>query len=145
MANPRSRQAVAHGTNSQTGGSAQPQLFLDTSAPQYAIGDYPHSMAGGDFNGDGKEDLVAVYSNFVSVLLGNGDGSFQAHVDYPTANFPGFVAAGDFNRDGNADIVTSSPDYVSVLLGNGNGTFQTHVDYAVVCSGNLAVADFNGD
>src|SRR5579863_2592676 len=146
IALPRSRQTVAHRTSSQTGASPQPQLFLDTSAPQYTIGDSPQAMAGGDFNGDGKPDLVAIYSSMVSVLLGDGDGTFQPHVDYATGSFPHSLVVGDFNRDGHADIVTSSLNYISVLLGNGDGTFQTHVDYAV-CSGGgyLAVADFNGD
>jgi FG-GAP-like repeat len=107
----------------------------------------------GDFNGDTKLDLaVANGGSTVSVLLGNGNGTFQTHVDYGTGNGPNSVAVGDFNGDGNLDLVTANSGVagngktVSVLLGNGDGTFQAHVDYG---TGNgpqsVAVGDFNGD
>ena len=59
----------------------------------------------GDFNGDGKADLATanVDGNTVSVLLGNGDGSFRTNVDYSVGNpnwLPTSVAVGDFNGDG---------------------------------------------
>jgi hypothetical protein len=82
-------------------------------------------VAVGDFNGDGKADLaVANYSDHsVSVLLGNGDGTFQTHVDYATGSGPDSVAVGDFNGDGKADLAVTNDYAVSVLLGNGDGTF----------------------
>ena len=57
------------------------------------------SVAVGDFNGDGKPDLVdrRVYGDNVSVLLGNGDGTFQAAVDYAAAVHPFSGGGGDFN------------------------------------------------
>jgi hypothetical protein len=60
------------------------------------------------------------------VLLGNGDGTFQAHVDHATGNGPANLLSTDFNGDGKLDLaVTNSVDNtVSVLLGKGNGTFQ---------------------
>src|SRR5215469_9439254 len=105
--------------------------------PLYQTGVGSISVASGDFNGDGKADLVTANFNdgsvegSVSVLLGNGDGTFLKHVDYATGSLPGSVAVSDFNRDGHSDIVTKSFSYVSVLLGNGNGTLQAHVDYLV--------------
>jgi hypothetical protein len=104
----------------------------------------------GDFNRDGELDLaVANYgSNNISVLLGNGDGTFQAPVDYGAGSAPASVAVGDFNRDGKLDLAVANFDgnNISVLLGNGDGTFQTAVDYGLVSRPEwVAVGDFNGD
>jgi hypothetical protein len=71
----------------------------------------------------------------VSVLLGNGDGSFRAPVSYPVGSSPGSVAVGDFNGDGHLDLVTANGfsgfgNTVSVLLGNGDGTFGPPRTYA---------------
>jgi hypothetical protein len=83
-------------------------------------------IATGDFNNDGKLDLVvATEQNQLSILLGNGDGTFSAG---PTApGIPAFaccIAMGDFNSDGNLDMaVANSQDTVTILLGNGDGTF----------------------
>ena len=83
-------------------------------------------MAVGDLNGDGKPDLAVANSNSddVSVLLGNGDGTFQAPVSYAAGVSPVSVAVGDLNGDGKPDlaVANSGSDDVSVLLGNGDGT-----------------------
>ena len=85
----------------------------------------------GDFNGDGRTDLAVVNngSNSVSVLLGNGDGTFQGQVTYAVGNGPDAIVAGEFSGDGRTDLaVASSADStVSVLLGNGDGTFRSQV------------------
>ncbi len=74
----------------------------------------------GDFNGDGWPDLASanLYDNTVSVLLGNGDGTFQTHMDYPTGNYPDCVAVGDFNNDGKLDLAITNfnDNTVSVLI-----------------------------
>ena len=85
----------------------------------------------GDFNGDGRTDLaVANYdSNDVSVLLGNGDGTFQNQVTYAVGTGPDALVAGDFTGDGRTDLAVANygSNDVSVLLGNGDGTFQNQV------------------
>ena len=123
-----------------------------------------YSLAIGDVNGDGKQDLMVANqcdsnscSNaVVSVLLGNGDGTFQTAVPYNPGGLNAFsVAVADVNGDGKADLLVASQcadnnctnGTIGVLLGNGDGTFQTAVDYS---SGGLyafsvAVADLNGD
>ena len=121
------------------------------------------SVAVRDLNGDGKPDLVvgnycinsSCVNGVVGVLLGNGDGTFQTAVTYPSDGIYAFsVAAADVNGDGKPDLLVanllnnnSTDGSVSVLLGNGDGTFQTAVTYD---SGgyealSLAVADVNGD
>ena len=117
---------------------------------EYPTGQVPGSVVVADFNGDGKPDLANISSgdNTVSVLLGNGDGTFQPHVDYATGDYPVWEAVSDFNGDGKPDLAVANDlgNTVSVLLGNGDGTFQPHMDYA---TGDYAVAvaagDFNGD
>jgi len=89
-------------------------------------------------------------SNDLSVLLGKGDGSFQAPVNYPIgpgAGGPSSLAVKDFNGDGSLDLAVAFGGGVRVLLGNGDGTFQTTPISYVAGSDplNLAVADFNGD
>jgi hypothetical protein len=113
-------------------------------------GSAPSSVAGGDFNGDGKPDLAVanIQSNNVSVLLGNGDGTFQTAVNYPVGGSPSSVAVGDLNGDGKLDLVVanSGSNTVSVLLGNGNGTFQAAINHAVGNSPkSVAIGNFNGD
>src|SRR2546429_398815 len=101
------------------------------AARTFAAGQGPESVAVGDFNGDGNPDLALANegSANVSVLLGNGDGTFQVTVNYGAAMNPNSVAVGDFNGDGKSDLVVaySGSANVSVLLGTGTGTFEAAV------------------
>jgi hypothetical protein len=107
-------------------------------------------VAVGDVNGDGIPDLAAANAtaNNVSVLLGNGDGSFQGAVNYPVGPYPFSVAIADVNNDGFPDLITANANgnTVSVLLGNGDGSFRPAVHYGVgVYPLSVAVGDFNND
>ena len=87
-------------------------------------------------------------SNDVSVLLGNGDGTFQNQKTYAVGTEPSALVAGHFNRDGRTDLAVANyvSNDVSVLLGNGDGTFQNQVRYAVGFGPSALVAgDFTGD
>lgn len=127
-------------------------LNCNTIAPavSYAAGTTPTSVSAGDFNGDGKLDVVAANggANNVSIELGAGDGTFLPSGTYNAGSAPNSVDIGDFNRDGKLDlaVANSGSNDVSILLGNGNGTFQTAVAYGAGSSPHgVAVADFNRD
>jgi hypothetical protein len=132
-------------------------------------GDFSMSVAVADVNGDGKPDLLVVsqcVSNnclnggVVGVLLGNGDGTFEAVVTYGSGGYLArAVAVADFNGDGRPDLVVANcggssgcgggnnDGTVGVLLGNGDGTFKAAVPYdSGGCNAlSVAVADVNGD
>jgi FG-GAP-like repeat/FG-GAP repeat len=130
--------------------SAQTFMFNRTDFPT-GIG--PETLAVGDFRGNGRMDVVVgntlSTANTVSVLLGNGNGTFAAHVDYAAGGAPTSVAVGDFNGDGKLDIAVlygSSNAVVSVLLGKGDGTFRPFITTTAGPGGDsIAVGDFNGD
>src|SRR5262249_15283880 len=110
----------------------------------------PHSVVLGRFDSDNFLDAAIANhdGNSVSILRGNGDGTFQTQVSYAVGTGPHSIRSGDLNGDGRIDLVTANEfsNNVSVLLGNGNGTFQAAVNYATgpVPKG-VAIADVSGD
>ena len=116
----------------------------------FVTGTYPHSIAIGDFNGDGFQDLATANSDAgtVSVLLGSGSGRFGTKTDYLAGRSPAAVAIGDFNGDGKQDLVSANTgdDAVSVLIGKGDGTFLPKADFVTSLGPmSVAIGDFNGD
>lgn len=120
---------------------------------EFASGVGPNSVTVADFNRDGKLDLAVVDGDAgalsaVNILLGNGDGTFQAPVSYPLNTNGATVATADFNRDGKLDLaVVDNIGLVSILLGNGDGTFQARIDYSTGSFpfGSIGIGDFNED
>ena len=129
-------------------GTFQPQRTFAVGTFQ----SYPASVAVADVNGDGKPDLIVANDSFngsVSVLLGNGNGTFAPQQVIPAGVNPYSVAVADLNGDGKRDIVVANNgdgSSVSVLLGNGNGTFQPRLSFQVdPYPRSVAIADVNGD
>jgi FG-GAP-like repeat/Abnormal spindle-like microcephaly-assoc'd, ASPM-SPD-2-Hydin len=123
---------------------------IHTTTFSATVGSNPFQVAEGDFNGDGKLDVVV--SNYsgttISVLLGHGDGTFATQVTYSVGSSPFGIAVADLNGDGKLDLVVGHNNLAgpSVLLGNGDGTFQAATALSTVAEPiNLVVADIDGD
>jgi hypothetical protein len=106
-------------------------------------------IAAADFDGDGKMDLIIAdsYSNDVTELLGNGNGTFKRGQNWAAGEAPHVVVVGDFNHNGVPDVATLNQlGTVNVFLGNKNGSFKAARD-AINNIQPLSVAagDFNGD
>ncbi|HMH11483.1 MAG TPA: Ig-like domain repeat protein [Edaphobacter sp.] len=110
------------------------------------------AIASNYINGDNNLDVVTANTDqTVTILIGNGNGSFQPKVNYSgcvTGSAQKILLA-DFNRDGNIDIALSCSDGAHgglvIMLGNGDGTFQTAVPYSSGAARGLALGDFNSD
>lgn len=116
----------------------------------FEAGAQPTSVSIEDANGDGALDLAVAnyWGSSISVLLGNGDGTFRAKTDYPTWGNARSVVMRDVNRDNRPDLVASFAEYnlVGLRLGTGNGTFG---DLRLLATGHkpfsVVVADLNMD
>lgn len=118
-----------------------------------------YGIVAADLDGDGNADLAVGNdgeegsSGNVSVLLGNGDGTFNAATNFTAGDSPEKIAVGDFNGDDNLDIVTANSDSndVSLLLGDGVGGFGDATNFGLGDEGEVAnpydikTVDFNGD
>jgi FG-GAP-like repeat len=149
--------------SSDGGTAAGCQIFLgDGHGGLTAASNVAGSDALADMNGDGILDMVSTtwdgYFSYVTIQLGNGDGTFQfgSYTQLgpsSTIDAYGALLVGDFNGDGKLDVAIPcmghtipGPGAIAVLLGNGDGTVQSEVDYATPWGGTSgAVADVNGD
>jgi len=158
------------------GGASNPVLFSVrsmTAAPtfalprSFAVGSTPVDVVAADFNNDGWTDLAVVTecgpdpgcppfvsNRDISILLGNGDGTFSTKTRLASGGYPVSAAVGDFNHDGNIDLVViSEPNcqgcaFVTVYLGRGDGSFKKGTLAMPGLDGDLssiAVGDFNRD
>lgn len=129
-----------------TGGFGPPtNLIIGVSGS-----DWPAFLTNADFNMDGKVDLaVAVVSatSWVSVFLGNGNGTFGTITNFTIGTGASEIISGDFNNDTKVDLATANwySNTVSVLLGNGTGSFQAVINATASGASSLCSKDFNGD
>ena len=123
-------------------------------SPTFSVRSYPligNNHVAADLNGDGKLDLAGAGGQAASVMLNNGDGTFQPKVDYPLADWSQALDAGDFNSDGKLDLmvtINSLQTGLSLLTGNGDGTFGAPVNFPNTSgfdSPSVAAVDLNND
>lgn len=115
-----------------------------------SVGGGPYTVALGDFNGDGKQDIVTsnLNVNTVSIRLGDGAGNFSGTTNVNVGSLPYSVSVGDFNGDGKQDLVTANfnSNTLSIRLGDGAGNFSGSTEIPVATSPiSITIGDFNGD
>jgi hypothetical protein len=115
-----------------------------------SVGSGPYTVAIGDFNGDGKQDLATANLNVntVSVRLGDGAGGFSGTTNVNVGSLPYSVSVGDFNGDGKQDLVTANfnGNTMSIRLGDGAGNFSGSTEIPVATSPiAITIGDFNAD
>jgi len=127
-------------------GTFRAPLSFDTGAPVRFS--EKRSVALGDFNRDGSLDLVVTNASAgsISLLAGNGDGTFRTPLLFDTGSDPLSLAVADFDGDQIPDIaVATSSLGIAVLLGNGNGTVRTPRSVGQTRGEAVVRGDFNGD
>lgn len=121
-----------------------------TNQPNVSTEAAPAGMATGDFNGDGKTDLVVTNyeANSISVFINDGAGNWQTKTDYSVGQNPKFITVGDLNQDEIQDLIVANivGGSITIFLGLGEGNFRTAFDIqGMDYPSSIALGDFNSD
>jgi VCBS repeat-containing protein len=131
-------------------GNGDGTTAITAVSPQTQVGSEPTALVVADFDDDGTPDLAVANkgSNTVSILLGDGDGTFTPDSTVSVGTAPRSLAVGDFNGDGEDDLAVANGGSatISIRLGNGDGTFTSAATITLSSSpGAVAVGDVTGD
>ena len=150
--------AVTNSADSTTSSASTVSILLGSSTGTFTVkgsyptGSNPQGIATADFNGDGHQDLAVSHTadtagHSVSILLGNGDGSFAAPTEFAAGSGPKGIVAANFSGSAtDLAVVNGSGSNVDVLIGNGDGTFSAPISLPTGTSPvAVAAADLNGD
>lgn len=123
-----------------------------TTSTNFTVGNNPYQVISTDFNNDGFKDLATINgtsSGSVSILLGNGTGTFGSAINFSVSPYPQSICSADFNNDSKADLAIICQSYngtVSVVLGTGTGSFGAATSFTVGNEPMTVIStDFNGD
>jgi hypothetical protein len=124
--------------------------FGENRREDFPVGDRPHDLVAGDFNNDDLLDLVAISFNndTLSILIGDGNGSFLPYILYPAGDGPFGVDTGDFNNDNFLDLVVVNvyEQYFSIFFNDGSAGFDNRQDFFVgEYPLSILTEDFNND
>ena len=142
--------ALAGGAGSSAGSyvlSWQTDYGFNLASTNYGFW-YPYGIGTGDFDRDGKLDMMVANAFSVQVMLGNGDGTFRAGANYNNGEENYGVTVADFNADHLLDVAVGVRDRgVGMFLGNGDGTFRPPAYFSASNGYNMSIAaaDFNED
>ncbi|MFH2034984.1 MAG: FG-GAP-like repeat-containing protein, partial [Candidatus Zixiibacteriota bacterium] len=142
----KGKQVVLGYGNGDGTGYAGPVLSCWEGDPQSGV----YQVITSDFNSDGHADIATCNATTtdISIILNNGDGTFEGAVQYPVANFPVSITYGDIDNDGDIDIAVANhfDDKITIHRNNGDGTFANYVEY-ITSQGpySIKMADLNGD
>ena len=153
--------AAVRPAQAQTIAFPAPTTFIATYCNPYPCGNLAVAALTGDFNGDGKLDVLTLDGSYLNVILGKGDGTFQTPVSLnisATGIFSEAIAVGDFTSSHMLDVAVwavnsnTGNSEIHVFLGNGTGSLTYNSTYAAPSSGNtnpgpnsIVAADVNGD
>ncbi len=144
--------AVLPTINEETAEISTPTGEFENATSQALTGSSADGIKLIDVNGDSVLDAIIGHSNKISIMLGNGDGSFSASQTYSLGFTVFNITTADVNNDGKADIIATGFDgfsdgYASVLTGAGNGTFSIASTFSTESNRSFSVtaADLNGD
>ena len=114
--------------------TANAQNLVLTPVVPADVGRHPEALTVGDFNGDSWQDIATVNSGSddVTMLFGNGNGTFRSGISFGVGRSPMFLTSGDLNQDAKLDLIVAETgsDGILVFLGKGDGKVKSMLEHS---------------